>query len=219
MEPDSPTERNRPRVGAAPPQVLSRCGYPVTEQEAAPEAAVPVQVVREIPLTSIVTLALDEPAQHWFNAQREAYFPPALNHIPAHVTLFHNLPGNAATRYALHAAATAQAPFRLQVDGLKSMGRGVLYTLASPELHALHRRLAAEFTAFLIPQDKQPLRPHVVVQNKVEPAEAKALLAELQAGFQPRAVEGLGLHWWEYLGGPWRLLDTFPFSAAATVPE
>ena len=71
-----------------------------------------------------------------------------------------------------------------------------------------------QFRTFLTPQDKQPLRPHVVAQNKVEPAEAKALLAVLQAGFAAWDVSATGLDWWEYLGGPWRLVEHFAFVPA-----
>ena len=99
----------------------------------------------------------------------------------------------------------------MRVDGVRSMGRGVLYELQAPEVMRLHRGLAEQFRPFLTPQDKQPLKPHVVVQNKVEPAEAKALLAVLQAGFAPWEVEAIGFDWWEYLGGPWRLLEQFAF--------
>ena len=162
-------------------------------------------------MTTIVTLAMAPDAQDWFEKQRQAYFPPALNRIPAHLSLFHSLPGDNSTRHVLSEAAGSQPPFTLHMDGVRSMGRGVMYTLTSPELHALYRALSARFAPFLIPQDKQALRPHVVVQNKVEPAEAKALLAILQAGFTPRDVPATGLLWWEYLGGPWRLLDTFSF--------
>lgn len=165
-------------------------------------------------MTTIVTLALEDEAQQWFEAQRQAYFPPALNHIPAHLSLFHSLPGDANTRHVLREAAAGQTRFPLRMDGVRSMGRGVMYTLESPELTALHRKLSASFAPFLTPQDKQPLRPHVVVQNKVEPVEAKALLAQLQAGFSPREVGAAGLMWWEYLGGPWRFREHFLFGAA-----
>ena len=170
-------------------------------------------------MTTILTLAVEDEAQRWFEAQREAYFPPALNKIPAHLSLFHNLPGDATTRAALVEAASSQAPFSLQMDGVRSMGRGVMYVLSSPELMGLHRRLSARFTPFLTPQDKQPLRPHVVVQNKVEPAEAKALLAQLQAGFQGRVVAATGLLWWEYLGGPWRKIEEFGFKGREGIAD
>lgn len=163
-------------------------------------------------LTTILTLAMAPEAQHWFEEQRQAYFPAALNRIPAHLSLFHHLPGDASTASLLGAAASAQAPFSMRMDGVRSMGRGVMYTLISPQLNRLHRELAAQFAANLTPQDRQPLRPHVVVQNKVEPAEAKLLLARLQAVFQGREVGATGLLWWEYLGGPWRKLAEYPFS-------
>ncbi len=162
-------------------------------------------------LTTIVTLALDDAAHAWFEAMRQQYYPPALNRIPAHLSLFHALPGDHSVRHALREAALHVAAFPLKVTGVQSMGRGVTYLLAAPEVLQLHRGLAEQFRTYLTPQDKQPLKPHVVVQNKVEPAEAKALLAVLQAGFVSRTVQAVGLDWWEYQGGPWRLIERFPF--------
>ena len=163
-------------------------------------------------MITIVTLGLDADSQAWFEEQRQRHFPPALNRIPAHISLFHSLPGDGNTRHALREAADATAGFRMRVEGVRSMGRGVLYELQAPEITRLHRGLVEKFRPFLTPQDKQPLKPHVVVQNKVEPAEAKALLAVLGAGFAAWEVEAAGLDWWEYLGGPWQLLERFAFA-------
>lgn len=162
-------------------------------------------------MTTIVTLGLDADAQAWFEEQRQRYYPAALNRIPAHLSLFHALPGDGNTRHTLRAAAEGTAVFRMRVVGVRSMGRGVLYELEAPEVLQLHRGLAEKLRPFLTPQDKQPLKPHVVVQNKVEPAEAKALLTALQAGFTAWEIQAVGLDWWEYLGGPWRLLERFTF--------
>ena len=41
----------------------------------------------------ILTLMLDEGTQAWLDALRRAQFPPERNLVPAHVTLFHALPG------------------------------------------------------------------------------------------------------------------------------
>ena len=41
----------------------------------------------------IVTLKLDDAAQTYFNALRRQHFPPAINYLGAHLTLFHHLPG------------------------------------------------------------------------------------------------------------------------------
>ena len=53
----------------------------------------------------------------------------------------------------------------------------------------------------------------MTVQNKVPPDRARALLAELQAGFAPYDVTATGLALWRYLGGPWEHVETAPFAA------
>jgi hypothetical protein len=102
----------------------------------------------------------------------------------------------------------------MEVNGVRTLGRGVAYFLESPELKALHRRLAGAFAAHLSAQDKQGFRPHVVVQNKVDPRAARLLHAELSAGFRRRQVMAEGVDWWDYLGGPWRLRERFRFASS-----
>ncbi|RZK87473.1 MAG: 2'-5' RNA ligase family protein, partial [Hymenobacter sp.] len=99
----------------------------------------------------------------------------------------------------------------LQVTGLKFMGRGVMYTLENAALPALHRHLQRQWEPWLTPQDKQGLRPHITVQNKVDPAVARTLHEELAAGFQPFTAQGTGLALWAYKGGPWELRQRVAF--------
>jgi 2'-5' RNA ligase len=165
----------------------------------------------------ILTLTLDEASQAFFDAQRKKYFPPKINYLGAHLTLFHALPGQeeaAICDYLAEVAASQPEPLPLAVTGLKFMGRGVMYTLANPSLPALHRRLQQQWQPWLSAQDQQGLRPHITVQNKVDPAVARALLAELEAGFQPFEVQGTGLALWAYRGGPWERRQVFPFGPA-----
>jgi hypothetical protein len=42
----------------------------------------------------ILTLRMDDLSQQGFNRLREEHFPKARNFIPAHLTLFHKLPGD-----------------------------------------------------------------------------------------------------------------------------
>ena len=42
----------------------------------------------------ILTLIIDGEAQNFFNILRQRYFPAERNYLDAHLTLFHNLPGN-----------------------------------------------------------------------------------------------------------------------------
>ena len=160
----------------------------------------------------ILTLALDDEAQARFDALRRAHFPPERNHLAAHVTLFHALPGEAeaAAREDLQRAAE-RPPFQVRVNRVRSLGRGVAFDLDSAELTALRGRLAAGWEHQLTPQDRAWHRAHVTVQNKVAPESARALLAELAAGFVPYEVQASGLALWRYLGGPWEPLGRFAF--------
>ena len=161
----------------------------------------------------ILTLTLDASTQACFDTLRQQHFPPAINYLAAHLTLFHHLPGAelAAIRGHLQAVAQARPSLPLRVAGLRSLGRGVAFTLENDDLRALHRQLQADFAPHLTPQDRQKLQPHVTIQNKVAPAAARQLLAEMQAGFAPFEAVGRGLHLWAYRGGPWESLAELPF--------
>ncbi len=165
----------------------------------------------------ILTAMLDDASQARFERERQRHFPPARNLIPAHVTLFHHLPGpeHAAIDAELAAACRRQAPEPFAVTGLRPLGRGTAYALHMPKVAALRERLVAAWRPWLTAQDRQAWRPHVTVQNKVSLQEAKRLHAELLAGFVPASgtVEGLCL--WRYLDGPWEALRRFPFAASA----
>ena len=162
----------------------------------------------------ILTLALNDAAFERFDRERRAYFPAGRNLVPAHLTLFHHLPGAEQEEVArlLAEACREQAPFALPVTSLRFLGRGVAYALDAAALAALRARLARNFAPWLTPQDRQPFRPHVTVQNKVAPEAARALHDRLAQGFAPFAVEGRGLRLWRYLGGPWEPVQTFPFT-------
>jgi 2'-5' RNA ligase len=162
----------------------------------------------------ILTLALDQTAQDAFDALRQQHFPPERNHLAAHVTLFHKLPAAALDEVSQDLAAGAdRAPFAVSVSGLRLLGGGVAFDLQSPELVQLRADLAERWQAWLTPQDRQGFRPHVTVQNKVEPAQARALHARLSAGFAPWTAQAQGLLLWRYLGGPWAPVQNFPFAA------
>lgn len=166
----------------------------------------------------ILTLILDDESQAYFNDLRQQHFPPKINYLAAHLTLFHHLPGPelAAVSEQLHAVCQQQPELPLQVTGLRSLGRGVAFTLENAELRALHRQLQTLFAPHLTPQDQQKLQPHITIQNKVDPAVARQLLTELQADFAPFEAVGTGLHLWAYRNGPWESLAEFRFAQQLT---
>ena len=153
----------------------------------------------------ILTLKLDAPAFARLDGLRREHFPPALNHIPAHLTLFHHLPGEALEEVV--ARLTTQAPpvLPLRATGLRKLGRGVAFEIEGRELKSWRAALAHGWDDWLTPQDRQGFRPHVTVQNKVDPLAARALHDDLQARFQPFDLSGEGVLVWSYLGGPWLL--------------
>jgi 2'-5' RNA ligase len=161
----------------------------------------------------ILTLQLDEASHQYFNQLRQQYFPPERNYLEAHVTLFHHLPGSeqAAIQEQLRALTATQLPLPLRVSGVRFLGQGVAYTLENAQLLPLHRALQQQWAAWLTPQDRQPLRPHVTVQNKVVPATARALHEQLSQEFVSFEATGVGFTLWAYQGGPWQELAQFPF--------
>ncbi|WP_052954773.1 2'-5' RNA ligase family protein [Microvirga vignae] len=162
----------------------------------------------------ILTLALDEGSFAFFDAKRRRYFAPERNLIHAHLTLFHHLPGDQikTIQEAIEQKCSVQPRFQLDVTTLRSLGRGVAYTLQSPELADLRRSLASEWAHWLTPQDRQKHQPHVTVQNKVDPQKARALLTELSETFVPFRAQGIGLDLWWYRGGPWENVCRFSFT-------
>lgn len=162
----------------------------------------------------ILTLGLDAESFARLDTLRRAHFPPTLNRIPAHVTLFHHLPGDeeAAVAATLARACAATAPFAVHVTGLRSLGRGVALVLEAPEAARLRADLARGWEAWLTPQDRQGWRPHVTVQNKVTPDVARSTLAALSATFVPWEAQAEGLLLWRYRGGPWEAAGEVPFT-------
>lgn len=160
----------------------------------------------------IVTAMLGASDFAWAEGLRRAHYPPDRNQVPAHITLFRHLPPGIADelRAALKAETRGPAP-AARLCGLRHLGQGVAFQIESEGLEAIRERLADHFTGLLIPQDQAPWRPHITVQNKVTPGDAKALLTALQASFVPRPIRIAGLASWWYRGGPWEMLSEHKF--------
>ena len=164
----------------------------------------------EAPL--ILTVELDAPAQGWAEAMRRRHFPPARNLIPAHVTLFHALPADLEGTIRAWDLTTRATP-AVSIAAPFSLGRGVAYRLVCPDLVALRAdcltRLPSER---LMAQDRAPWRPHLTIQNKAQPDDARKLLAELLPGHVPIETHAAALRLWRYLGGPWQPLARMAFA-------
>lgn len=167
----------------------------------------------------VVTLALDDDSQERLDGLRRAHFPADRNHLPAHVTLFHALPGrDAALVHGLLAEEARTGSFEVRVGEVQRLGRGTALRLVAPELDALHGRLLRRLRDelgddALTGQDRQRLRAHVTVQNKVTPDAARQLADRLEVSITPWTARARALELWRYDGGPWEPVDALPLPA------
>jgi 2'-5' RNA ligase len=160
----------------------------------------------------VVTLLLDDASQERFERERAELFPPGRTAVGAHVTLFRALPVHLVEDVLHRVTGLADSPpFPVLVEEVIDLGRGVAYRMRSRELDALHRTLAEEWREHLTPQDRQPLRAHVTVQNKATRDVVLATLSSLRGSFSPFTATAIGVAVWRYEGGPWSLVRRLPF--------
>jgi hypothetical protein len=164
-------------------------------------------------LAPLIVTALFAPGDDgWIQKMRQDHYPAERNRVPAHLTLFHHLPPSVEAELSTRlAAATAVAMPPARIAGIIDLGAGTALRVESEELEQVRAGLADAFHGLLTPQDQAPWRPHITVQNKVEPREARRLQQELRATFEPRPLAIRGLASWWYRGGPWEPLKTHPF--------
>jgi hypothetical protein len=160
----------------------------------------------------IVTAELAPPDFSWIEGLRRAHYPVERNLVPAHLTMFHALPPSAETevRGRLARMVLRRAP-AATVAGLMDLGGGVALRIVSAELDDIRDELASALHGLLGAQDSGGWRPHVTIQNKVPPKQARALKETLERTFRPRPllISGLGLQ--RYEEGRWQKLAAYPF--------
>jgi 2'-5' RNA ligase len=161
----------------------------------------------------VLTLEMDGESFARFEELRRRHYPPERNLVPAHVTLFHQLPGDRARemKALLSRVAAGQKPFEIEAREVKAMERGVAIFLRAPQLYALRDALAAEWEPWLSEQDRAGFRPHVTIQNNVSESEARRTQREVEAAWRPPRMRAIGLHLWRYRGGPWESVQVYRF--------
>ncbi|KAK7697392.1 hypothetical protein SLS64_013585 [Diaporthe eres] len=172
------------------------------------------------------------PAHGLVAALRRSHFPRHLDRHPAHLTLFHALPGSEMPLItaALDELCAAQRPVRLATGSAFRMRRGVGINVAdagngggqrggagggggSQAARRLHGELQRRWWEVLSAQDRRPWRPHWTVQNKAaDEGAVDAAMEDVRMGF--RGAEGLatGCALWRYeKGGGWAFERGFDF--------
>lgn len=153
----------------------------------------------------IVTALFGHGDNGWLQELRRAHYPAERNLVPAHLTLFRHLPpGVEAELKRRLSAYAATPPPPARVAGVMDLGEGTALRIDSEELEDIRHDLAEALRGLLMPQDQAPWRPHVTIQNKVEPREARRLQQQLRGHFEGRSLAIRALGSWRYLGGPWQ---------------
>jgi 2'-5' RNA ligase len=162
----------------------------------------------------ILTLKLDPKTFAHFDRLRQQHFPPARNFLPAHITLFHALPGEETSQIqkALQDCCSQTSVLPTVFQKPRFLGKGVAIEVDCPQLVQLHRELAKCWQTWLTRQDQQGYRPHITIQNKTSSEIARQLYEQLKQDWQPFQGQGEGLLLWRYLGGPWELITEFTFT-------
>jgi hypothetical protein len=161
----------------------------------------------------ILTATMGAADQSWTNKLRSAHYPMDRNRVDAHITLFRHLPPSCYAELKARIAILVKeypAPVA-QIDSIINLGRGVAFHIESAELIAARAYLADIFYDLLTPQDKAEPRLHITIQNKVQPAKARALITELEQLFVKRPLSISGLSAFYYEGGPWSPIASWSF--------
>jgi hypothetical protein len=161
----------------------------------------------------IVTAELPCDLFAWADGLRRAHYPVERNKLEAHVTLFHSFAPSLREELKgyLPRIAGEHVPPPARMVGTMDLGSGTALEIRSEAMLAIREAIADHFHGALTAQDQHRPRLHITIQNKVAPAEAKALQRELGATLEERdfAFSGLGLHL--YSDGMWEALGRWRF--------
>lgn len=160
----------------------------------------------------IVTAGLGDADFVRFDRLRCAHYPVERNQLPAHLTMFHALPPSAEAELAgLLKQLTAAPPPAAFTAGLIDLDGGVAVRIRSDELTAIRRNVADHLHGNLAAQDRGGWRPHITIQNKVDPKQSRRLLAALSQDWKDTPVRIASLELYRYRGGPWERAGRYPF--------
>ena len=132
----------------------------------------------------ILTLLTDVAHHASMHKLRQAYFPPKLNKLEAHITLFHALPEEKLEREvvpAIEEMVSRTRLYRIQVNDAFRLSKGVGLAVADDIDYAtkgrdgrgrnmtriIHAELRKKWSDWLSEQDSKPPRLHYTIANKI----------------------------------------------------
>ena len=137
----------------------------------------------ERPYPFILTARLDEHSFAIFDDLRRQYFALERNWVPAHITLFHQLPGEQAQSLVstIQSICSRTPVLTLWFPKARFLGRGVAIEVECKGLLDLRKRFVTEWGPWLVPQDRGGYKPHITIQNKVSASQARLFFENMSS--------------------------------------
>ena len=158
----------------------------------------------------ILALHTDAPHHEAMTALRTQHFPPKINKLAAHITLFHALPSSQLELIIsdLGSVTRTTAPFAITTGKAFRLRHGVgIEAHMTPATAAkdIHNTLRSNWKSFLSKQDLGGFKAHYTIQNKVdEEQNVVECLEKVKSNFtgSEGTVDGLVLYkydrgWWK----------------------
>jgi len=155
-------------------------------------------------------------------ALRNKYFPPKINKLAAHLTLFHALPESKLESTVIPTIKRVTAewePFIVNAAKPFRMKKGIAISVPKNQGGDLAQKLhgalqeAWKGEGWLSEQDAGGMRAHYTIMNKVDDeGQVADALNEVSESWKPDrgTVEGVAL--WKYERGYWKWEQAFKFS-------
>lgn len=162
----------------------------------------------------VLTARIEEDDLARFTLLRRKHFLLDSNRLPAHLTMFHRLPGEHVDKIieSLWVSTRSRGTIQARVSGIRHLGSGVAFSIESPQLSGIRSVLRQNFVQWLGSQDMRTWQPHITVQNKASRAEADSLYRDLSASLHPHDIKIVGIDLWRYLDGAWAAEATIPLT-------
>jgi hypothetical protein len=170
----------------------------------------------------VLTLLTDKAHHDRMTALRNKYFPPKLNKLAAHLTLFHALPESkleSTVIPTIRRVAAEWQPFSVNAAKPFRMKKGILISVPKNQggdmAQKVHKELLGDWEGegWLSEQDAGGIRVHYTIMNKVDDEGKVAdAMDEVSASWQPDQGTVVGLALWRYERGYWKWVEAFKFS-------
>jgi hypothetical protein len=169
----------------------------------------------------VLTLLTDKPHHERMTALRNKYFPPKINKLAAHLTLFHALPESKLESTVIPTIKRVTAewePFSVNAAKPFRMKKGIAISVPKTQggdlAQKLHGALQEDWKGegWLSEQDAGGMMAHYTIMNKVDDeGQVADTLNEVSESWKPDrgTVEGVAL--WKYERGYWKWEQAFKF--------